>query len=649
MKLIQLGPYRVGKTIGKGGMGAVYEATDAQSGQQVAVKALNPQLAHVEGFRERFEAEIASLRTLCHEGIVRLYGFGEQDGILFYSMEMVHGTSLEEEIKAGRRFNWREVSNIAIQLCQALKHAHDHGVIHRDIKPANILIADDERVKLADFGIARLFGSYSGLTSAGGVLGTADYMSPEQADGRPVTHRCDQYSLGGVMYALLAGRPPFRAKSLPEMLQLQRFAQPEPVSRFARDTPNQLEGVITQLLSKDPADRFPNVQVLARHLQAMVRALSRPLPESNSSESPFGEQNLIGSSFDDSLPLDATQAEADSLPRTATNRVPVDAGRTAQRGDESETMLAGEPSELRVDRVASVVQPVATDAVESDPAPAGPATFTTVEEEAARLRREQSRTWPTVLAPLVGLAMLLVMLAGMYVYLSRPLTADQLYAKIATHVDDEDAGALRNVGSEIDEFLLRFPEEPRAAELRTYQVQLDLERAHRRLQFLVRHGGAADADLLPVEALYLEAMNAATTSPESAVDKLSSLVALYGADLPDQDPLPATSSERSSKPNDESDDFQRRAQCVHLAERQLAVIQEEIAKQTARHLASLRERMQIAAELSATEPAAAADVYRAIVELYGQAAWAADLVSEAREQLAASSQSASAQSASAQP
>ena len=102
------------------------------------------------------------------------------------------------------------------------------------------------------------------------MLGTADYMSPEQADGRPVTARCDQYSLGGVMYALLAGRPPFRAKTLPEMLQLQRFAQPEPVSRYAPDTPKQLEGVIAQLLAKEPADRFPNTAVLARHLQAMV-------------------------------------------------------------------------------------------------------------------------------------------------------------------------------------------------------------------------------------------------------------------------------------------------------------------------------------------------------------------------------------------
>src|SRR6187401_454312 len=275
MQLTRLGPYEIDKPLGKGGMGSVFAATDTQTGQRVAIKALAPQLAMAEGFRERFEAEIESLKTLKHDGIVRLYGYGEEDGVLFYSMELVEGISLEDELKAGRRFTWREVSNIAIQLSHALKHAHDHGIIHRDIKPANVLLSGDEHVKLADFGIARLFGTTS-LTTAGGVLGTADYMSPEQAEGRPVTARCDQYSLGGVMYALLAGRPPFRAKNLPQMLQLQRYADPEPVRRYAPDTPLQLERVILQLLAKEPANRFPNTQVLARHLQAMVMALSRP-------------------------------------------------------------------------------------------------------------------------------------------------------------------------------------------------------------------------------------------------------------------------------------------------------------------------------------------------------------------------------------
>src|SRR3954467_12899066 len=308
MQLTHLGPYEIDKPLGRGGMGSAYAATDNQPGQRVAIKALTPQLAMAGGCRERFEAEIESLKTLRHDGIVRLYGYGEQDGILFYSMELVDGISLEDELKAGRRFNWREVTNIAIQLSLALKHAHDHGIVHRDIKPANILLGDDERVKLADFGIARLFGTTS-LTTAGGVLGTADSMSPEQAEGRPVTARCDQYSLGGVMYALLAGRPPFRAKNLPQMLQMQRFAKPEPVRRYAPDTPEQLERVIAQLLAKDPGDRFPNMQVLARHLQAMAMALSRPAADDFALASDSPASNRHEADVEQSLAIDATQLE----------------------------------------------------------------------------------------------------------------------------------------------------------------------------------------------------------------------------------------------------------------------------------------------------------------------------------------------------
>ncbi|MEM9658469.1 MAG: serine/threonine-protein kinase, partial [Planctomycetota bacterium] len=274
MNIDKLGPYRIGRKIGKGGMGSVFEAVDEQDGRQVAVKALNPQLATSEGFRERFEAEIESLKKLRHEGLVRLLGWGEDEGALFYSMELVNGPSLEEEIVSGRRFDWRETLGIAIQVCRALKHAHDHGVVHRDIKPANVLINENGDAKLADFGIARFFGATQ-LTVAGGVLGTAESMSPEQPDGRPVTEKCDQYSLGSVMFALLAGRPPFRADTMPEMLQLQRFAEPDPVRRYARETPEQLERLIQQLLSKDPEKRFPNVMVLTRHMEAMQMALSR--------------------------------------------------------------------------------------------------------------------------------------------------------------------------------------------------------------------------------------------------------------------------------------------------------------------------------------------------------------------------------------
>ncbi len=232
---------------------------------------------------------------------------------LFYAMELIEGTSLEEELRAGRRFDWREVTQLAIKLCKALKHAHDHGIIHRDIKPANLLLSTSGEIRLSDFGIARLFGN-TRMTNDGGVLGTAEYMAPEQADGRVVTDRCDQYSLGGVMYALLAGRPPFRAASLVEMLQLQRFAEPQPVRRYAPDTPADLDRIIRQLLEKDPQKRFVNALILGRALEAMERGLSLSSQRLDFAV-PSDELQVPGQSIDALGPTLGAQRSSGAAPR----------------------------------------------------------------------------------------------------------------------------------------------------------------------------------------------------------------------------------------------------------------------------------------------------------------------------------------------
>ncbi|NLE37880.1 MAG: serine/threonine protein kinase, partial [Pirellulaceae bacterium] len=137
----KLGPYRLGRRLGRGGMGAVYEGLNEETGDRAAVKVLSGQFSHEEDFRQRFASEIETLRRLRHPNIVRLFGFGQQDDQLFYAMELVDGISLEEELRQGRRFHWQEVLRIARQTCDALRHAHDRGVIHRDIKPANLLLA----------------------------------------------------------------------------------------------------------------------------------------------------------------------------------------------------------------------------------------------------------------------------------------------------------------------------------------------------------------------------------------------------------------------------------------------------------------------------------------------------------------------------
>lgn len=629
MQLTKLGPYEIGKSLGKGGMGSVFAATDTQTGQRVAIKALTPHLAAAEGFRERFEAEIESLKTLKHDGIVRLYGYGEEDGVLFYSMELVEGISLEDELKAGRRFTWREVSHIAIQLSHALKHAHDHGIIHRDIKPANVLLSGDEHVKLADFGIARLFGTTS-LTTAGGVLGTADYMSPEQAEGRPVTARCDQYSLGGVMYALLAGRPPFRAKNLPQMLQLQRFANPEPVRRYAPDTPEQLEQVIMQLLAKEPANRFPNTQVLARHLQAMVMALSRPAADDFALAGDHSGDRHVAE-IHESLSIELTQAEA---PPAKPNGIPsatAGANRTvnAQASQDAATMAAEES--LSKDEARGNGNSQAPLAGTPATPLVTPARFTTVEDEEALRSSQQNRSWLIVAAQLASFAVVLAALVGVAMYLSRPPSADKLYASIATRVSNDDDASLAKVEDEVNAFLQHFPTDSRAEELQGYKERIELAKLERKLQRTTRGSGSANASLLPVEQLYLQAVELAGSDPEKSLSMLESLIDLYGADVAD-DAKDSAATSAAKKISDRAA-AERAADVVQLAKRRIKTIRADLLKLRAEQLATLEERIVTAERLSTTDPRKAIAMYSAILKIYENEPWAAPLVDKARRKL----------------
>jgi serine/threonine-protein kinase len=631
MQLTRLGPYEIEKPLGRGGMGSVYAATDSQTGQRVAIKALTPQLAMAEGFRERFESEIESLKTLKHDGIVRLFGYGEQDGVLFYSMELVEGISLEDELKAGRRFNWREVTNIAVQLSLALKHAHDHGIIHRDIKPANILLHGEEHVKLADFGIARLFGTTS-LTTAGGVLGTADYMSPEQADGRPVTARCDQYSLGGVMYALLAGRPPFRAKNLPQMLQLQRFASPEPVRRYAPETPEQLERVVMQLLSKDPADRFPNTQVLARHLQAMAMALSRPASDDFALA---GDHLDSGQAADDaiqSLAIDATQAE--SLRGSSQN------GREAQ--DNAVRSVTSPASQNAATLAAEeVLAKQASLGAGSAIAPSAeslnkmtlnrPSRFTTIEEEEAIRRTQQQRSWLLMAGQLIATTAVLGTIGAIAWYLSRPPSADKLYDSVTSRVDSDEGGSLIRVENEVNDFIARYPEDPRVGQFERFKERIELDKLERKLQRKTRGSAATDPTLLPSEQLYLRAAALADSSPDKALAMFGSLVNLYGNDgATDGSAMQSSARNKHSLHNESA----RTADVVQLARRRIETMTTELNRQREQDLADLNERLDVADRLAKTDARRAAAIYQAMIDLHQSDTWAESLVAKARSRIA---------------
>ena len=280
----RLGSWILESEIGRGGMGTVYRArraADAVPGPATAaVKILAAELAVEVGFQQRFKREIAILQQLEHEVIVAVYESGVEDHQYWYAMEYIDGASYEQILDESGALPWHEVLDLAWQLAPALKHAHDRGVIHRDIKPSNLLCVSDEadpdgpvHVKLTDFGISSLFASPH-LTITGGVIGTPEYLSPEQAAGKPVTKRSDLYSLGVALYALATGTTPFVGETI-DLLHKHRYGQfDRPIRRVPEMHPD-FDEIICNLLEKNPADRPADAGVLFRRLDSLRRRMTR--------------------------------------------------------------------------------------------------------------------------------------------------------------------------------------------------------------------------------------------------------------------------------------------------------------------------------------------------------------------------------------
>ena len=624
MSIEQLGPYQILRKIGRGGMGTVYEGINVETDQRVAIKLLAVGMAHQAGFRERFEAEIEALRKLHHPNIVRLFGFGEQDGHAFYAMEFVPGSSLEQQMLRGRQFSWREVTQIGIETCRALRHAHDRGIIHRDIKPANLLLTDDGHIRLSDFGIARLFGNVH-LTGTGNVLGTAEYMAPEQAEGKRVDPRADLYSLGGVMYVLLAHRPLFLGKSFVEMIEKQRFERPEALRLHAPEIPIELEQIIHQLLEKDPERRIPNATLLARRLETMqqamtVRGSSAPGPDAASPQATHLDESAEPSESveqDDkfsvagrivptgSEPGDLSPAQnvipptrvatkddevhADVVPGAITPRQPFPAKATAAVAVAGQAGAADEAEPTGRSRRFVTVTPGDLDE------PAGPP---------AAAAWISPQTWI-----LLGALVFTGLLAW---YLLQPPTADALYGRISAQTESGDNASLLQAEDDIRAFLLRFPQDPRCEHLREQSQEIELTRLERDLE---RHakGLASRGDLLPIERMYLEAVKYAQLDPELGMAHFQAMIDLFSS--------PKTRSGTTW-------------QCLELARRRLAQLREQSGGQSAEHLTILKERLARADACRKTDPARAAAMYRAVLTLYEDKPWAADAVRRARAALA---------------
>ena len=269
------GRYELEEVVGQGGMSTVYKARDSLLERNVVLKVLHQQYNEDEDFVERFKREARSVAQLQHPNIVTVIDRGEEAGRQYIVFEFIDGENLKELVVRKGRLGVRDSLEIALEVARGLAFAHDHGLVHRDVKPQNVLLNGDGRAKVTDFGIARSLDVDRGVTQTGTILGTSNYIAPEQASGQPVDAHTDVYSLGIVLYEMLTGELPFPGESF-VAVAMKHIQEPSPnVLDVRGDVPLRVAEMIDRALEKDPEHRFPTMDAFAAEIEAALAELDR--------------------------------------------------------------------------------------------------------------------------------------------------------------------------------------------------------------------------------------------------------------------------------------------------------------------------------------------------------------------------------------
>jgi serine/threonine-protein kinase len=269
-----LGRYETLDKIGEGAMGVVYRARDRTLGRTVALKMLSQDLDGEDELHRRFRREVEAIGRLSHPNIVTVYDMGESEGHLYMAMELLEGEDLRAMIERQADLSLLDRLRILIDICRGLGYAHSKGVVHRDVKPANIVVTTGGSVKILDFGLARL-GTGGSITRRGVILGTPDYMSPEQATGKTVDPRSDVFSAGAVFYEFLTLEKPFKGRTLHSVLYQILSHTPTPMLSLNPDLPSRLAVIVNRMMKKAPEQRPQTMEEVVEALQAVEAAQRR--------------------------------------------------------------------------------------------------------------------------------------------------------------------------------------------------------------------------------------------------------------------------------------------------------------------------------------------------------------------------------------